>query len=226
MEQLPLYLPIAFGGIVLLSLYLFVNAHPKKGLLITVALGLILVQSILSINGFYTDTQSMPPRFGLLILPPLLGLILLFVLPKGRAFLQEFDLGALTLLHVVRLPVEIVLFDLAAHAMISPHMTFEGRNFDIVMGISAPLMWYLYTRKKSLSSTFLLIWNSAGILLLLNVVIHAILSVPTPFQQLSFEQPTIAPTLFPFTLLPGFVVPVVLWSQVITIWKLRKGERI
>ena len=101
-------------------------------------------------------------------------------------------------------------------------MTFEGRNFDILAGITAPIMYYLVFVKQSMSKKTLLFWNFACLALLLNIVINAILSAPLPFQQFAFEQPNIAILYFPFNLLPSIVVPVVLFAHLVAIRRLLK----
>jgi hypothetical protein len=63
----------------------------------------------------------------------------------------------------------------------------------------------------------LLAWNILGLILLLNVVIHGILSVPFPFQQFGLDQPNIAMLHAPYLLLPGLIVPVVLFSHLAAI---------
>ncbi len=70
----------------------------------------------------------------------------------------------------------------------------------------------------------LLAWNIAGMVLLLNIVINAILSVPGPLQQFGFERPNIAVVQYPYSWLPTFIVPVVLFSHLaairqLTIWR-------
>ncbi|MEM9987092.1 MAG: hypothetical protein AAF804_18515, partial [Bacteroidota bacterium] len=45
----------------------------------------------------------------------------------------------------------------------------------------------------------------------------AILSAPLPFQQLAFEQPNVAVLRFPYVLLPGVVVPLVLLSHLLSL---------
>lgn len=99
-------------------------------------------------------------------------------------------------------------------------MTFEGRNFDILSGISAPIVAYLVFTKKTLSHNFLLIWNFICLGLLINIVTNALLSAPFPIQKLAFEQPNIAILHFPFSWLPTFVVPVVLLGHLVSIRQL------
>ncbi|MFC3880071.1 hypothetical protein ACFOSV_07785 [Algoriphagus namhaensis] len=126
-----------------------------------------------------------------------------------------------TFLHAVRLPVEIVLYGLFTHQMIPELMTFEGRNFDILMGITAPIIGWLVI-KKNINKKILLAWNVIGLCLVLFILGNGILSAELPFQQFGFEQPNRAINYFPFVLLPATIVPIVIWTHLIDILKLRK----
>ena len=66
----------------------------------------------------------------------------------------------------------------------------------------------------------LLVWNVCCLLILGVTVSVAIMSMPTPFQQFGFDQPTVAVFYFPFVWLPGIVVPVVYFSHLVAIRKL------
>jgi hypothetical protein len=57
------------------------------------------------------------------------------------------------------------------------------------------------------------IWNWICLALLLNIVVRAVLSAPSPIQQFAFDQPNIAILHFPFVFLPGFIVPAVLFCH-------------
>ena len=164
----------------------------------------------------------MPPRFVLLVLPPLVVIIILFVTHSGRRFIDSLFLKTLTQLHVVRIFVEIILFWLLIYKYVPKLMTFEGRNFDILAGLSAPVIAYYGFTKNTLSKKFMLVWNIVCLLLLLNIVINAVLSAPFPFQQFAFDQPNIGVLYFPFVWLPAFIVPVVLFSHLVSIRRLSK----
>jgi hypothetical protein len=99
-------------------------------------------------------------------------------------------------------------------------MTFEGRNFDILSGLSAPFIYYFGFVKRRLSNALILGWNFICLALLINIVANAILSVPTPFQKFAFDQPNIGVLYFPFNLLPACVVPLVLLSHLVAIRRL------
>jgi len=101
-------------------------------------------------------------------------------------------------------------------------MTFEGRNFDILSGITAPVIYYFGFKGKGLNTKLLLTWNFICLTLLINIVINAILSVPFSFQKFGFDQPNIALLYFPFIWLPCCIVPLVLLAHLASIRKLLK----
>jgi len=135
-------------------------------------------------------------------------------------------LKTLTLMHSIRIPVEITLFFVYSAGLIPVLMTFEGNNFDIISGLTAPLIFYFVFILEKLNKTVLLLWNFLCLGLLINVLIIAILSAQTPFQKLAFDQPNIGVTFFPFIWLPCVVVPIVLIGHLSAIRQLLKTNRI
>ena len=224
MENLPTYISIVFGLTTILTVGLFYKStnHSKKSLLIL--LTWLALQAIIGLSGFYTVTDTIPPRFLLLVLPPILLIIGLFTTSKGRQFIDSLDLKTLTILHIVRVPVEIVLFWLFVNKTVPELMTFEGRNFDILSGLTAPIIFYFGFIKKQLGRKVILIWNFICLGLLFNIVANAILSAPFPFQKFAFDQPNIAILYFPFVWLPCCVVPLVLLSHLAAIRQLLKSH--
>lgn len=182
-------------------------------------------QTVLAVSAFYLQTNTIPPGILLLVLPPLVLITLLFVTQSGRRFIDGLDIRFLTLLHIVRVPVEIVLFCLFLSKMVPQLMTFEGRNFDILAGITAPFVYYFGFVKKVLPKKILLAWNFICLGLLLNIVVNAALSAPSVVQQFAFDQPNIAILYFPFNLLPSVIVPVVLFSHLVAIRRLLKYKK-
>ena len=213
-NQLPLYVNVVFGLTTLLTLWLlYIAAHESKTIL-GISLGWLALQAVLGLSGFYLQTQSLPPRFPALVIPPLLLMITLLATGRGRRFIDHLRLDQLTLLHTVRIPVELVLFWLFIGRAVPQLMTFEGRNFDIISGLTAPLVYYFGFVKKRIGRPFLLLWNLACLGLLLNIVANAVLSTPSRFQAFAFDQPNIALLYFPYVWLPSFIVPVVLLAHV------------
>jgi hypothetical protein len=207
--------------VVVVAGVLLIQAAPQHKQWVTRILGfLILAQSGAAFSGFYLDSQSMPPRFALAILPSVIIIVGLFTFKKGKEFLDTLDLRFLLMIHFLRIPVEWCLYDLYQQAMIPEIMTFEGRNFDILIGITAIIIYLITYTFKRYNRALLIIWNVIGMIFLLNIVVHAILSVQSPIQQFGFDQPNRAVLEYPFVLLPAVVVPLVMLSHLATLRKL------
>lgn len=218
-EGMPFYISALFIATTLLTLFLMYKASGSSRICLMFAIGWLTLQGLLGYSWFYLVTDTMPPRAMLMIGPPMLVIILIFCTRWGRKFVDGFNATTLTWLHVVRVPVEIGLFFLAAQAVIPYVMTFEGRNFDIIAGVTAPIIAWYGMKKKRIPRGFILLWNFVCIGLLLNVVLHGLLSIPSVIQQLEFEVPNIGLLYFPFNWLPSFIVPVVLFSHLVSIRK-------
>jgi hypothetical protein len=219
MENLSLITSIGFLITTALSIYLLYKASNSKTLTLILIVWAI-VQSIIANSGFYLISDTIPPRFLLMVGPPMVSILLIFATKKGKQFISTFDLKALTLLHTVRIPVELVLYSLFLQKLVPELMTFSGRNWDILSGISAVLIYLLVIKKDKINTSLALAWNFIGLGLLLNIVINAILSAPFVFQQFAFEQPNIGVLMFPYNLLPAVIVPIVLFSHLISIKQL------
>jgi hypothetical protein len=220
MSSLPFALDGIFIGTTLLGVWFFYQAANHSERVLGVLGIWLLLQSVLALGGFYTVTDSRPPRLLLALLPPFLLLATLFTTEAGRRFVGGLRLDWLTLLHVVRVPVELVLLWLFLQKAVPQLMTFEGRNYDVLAGLSAPVVYYLAFRSRQLSWRGLLLWNIGCLLLLLNIVVNAVLSAPSVVQQFAFDQPNVAIQHFPFIALPSCLVPLVALSHLVAIRRL------
>lgn len=219
----PIYIPLIFGIATLITVAIFhyalIRTVPTQRAT-AITFGLVLwsvVQSILALIGFYTNNlDALPPRIILILAPTLLVILWLFSWKKGREFINQLPLVPLTYLSIIRIPVEIVLYWLYLHQAVPELMTFAGRNFDILAGITAPFAAYFGLQQK-IRPGVMLIWNIVSLGLLLFIIANAILSAPTPIQKFGFDQPNVALLYFPFVLLPAVVVPVVLFSHLVAL---------
>lgn len=205
-----------FISITLLSILLFFFAIglDKRAFLLIILW--IIAVGVISYSGFFTNTSAKPPRF--LLVP--LGVVLISIFLLKRVNKKELNFNFLLAIHILRLPVELVLYQLFLQKQVPILMTFKGWNFDILMGISAVfILLYFLISKKKLSLSFILVWNTSGLFLLANIGIIGILSAPLPIQQFAFDQPNIAVLQFPFIFLPAIVVPLVFLSHILTIKK-------
>ena len=234
LQNIPSYISIIFEITSFLTLVLFYYAVKKSSNDIykskASSIGIVLIiwliiQAALALNNFYnTNTTAFPPKFLLLIFPPFITIAILFVTKNGRSFIDSLSLVHLTYLNIVRIPVELVLYWLCINKAVPELMTFAGRNFDILSGITAPFIAYFGLQQKKLSKKFILIWNCIALALLINIVINAVLSAPFAFQKFAFEQPNIAVLNFPFNWLPAFIVPVVLFTHLVSIRQLSRDK--
>lgn len=231
-ENLPQYISTVFILTTFLSVGIFLfavkrsvfDSFPAKLLSFLTAFW-IFFQAFAGLSGFYQKIDAMPPRIILFgVLPAILLIVVYFIFAR-KNFIEKLPLRILTLLHIVRIPVEIVLLWLFQQKMIPQAMTFEGRNFDILAGITAPLIAWLAFRNEKINRPLLIVWNVAALGLLINIVAHAVLSFPFPLQQISFDQPNRAVLYFPFVWLPTLIVPIVLFSHLSSLWQLLKNPQ-
>lgn len=194
-------------------------------LLVLIPLWMIL-QAVIGVSGFYQVTEGvLPPRIALAGVLPANLVILGYFIFFRQQFVEKLPLQWLTLLHMIRIPVELVLYWLFLGKAVPEVMTFAGRNFDIVSGILAPVVYFAAFRNGVTNRRILIAYNVLGLILLANIVTTAVLSLPTPMQLLAFDQPNRAVLYFPYVWLPSVVVPIVLFSHLAALWQLLcKGD--
>ena len=161
MDNIPFYISLVFGLTTCLTILFFYHASGRSGMVAGIIIAWAAIQSIIASTGFYTVTNSVPPRFALLLFPPLLTILLLFITAGGRSVIDKFNATWLTWLHIVRIPVEFILYWLFLYKQVPALITFEGKNFDIISGITAMFIAYFGYQRKQLRKPVLLIWNIA-----------------------------------------------------------------
>jgi hypothetical protein len=165
-----------------------------------------LAQYLLGKYGFFVQgLGDIPPRIMLFVVPNVLFLLYLAFSQKGKQLSIQFGLVFLSAVQVFRLGVEMVLWQLDARELLPSVMSFEGRNFDVLVGLTAPAVAYLYSRGK-ISTRWMVAWNISGLVLVTNVVVHGMLSVPG-IEVIQTNVPNFIVSYAPFNLLPGVLVP-------------------
>ena len=200
--------------VVVASLILFYLGAGKNRRIWMFLVPWVLVTGLLADNGFFLNLDTQPPRFAFILIGAVLLCFLLF------HFLKQSNVnpGFLLAVHLLRIPVEIVIYQQYVEGNVPVYMTFAGWNFDIVVGISALLIFYYrFISGKFPRKEFMLLWNIAGILFLGFIVTIAVLSSPLPLQVLAFDQPNVMVLMFPYVWLPAIVVPLVLMSHILMI---------
>lgn len=181
----------------------------------------LLFTAALSISGFVKDFSSMPPRFVIVVLPPMVFVLYMISGKKLNRLLHSVSQDWLIGIQTFRILMEILLWMLFLDLIIPEQMTFEGRNFDILAGLSAPfIVWYF---RKTKSKKMLIVWNILCLLLLMNIVTVALLSAPLPIRYFMNEPANTVIARFPWVWLPGFVVPVAYTMHFLSLKKLMMG---
>ena len=221
MENLPVFTSLFFVMATGLAVYMIYRASRNSKVVLLLILAWLVLQAVLSLSGFYQLSGTVPPRVILLILPPTLLCLILFLLPRGKRFIDRLNPATLTLLHIVRIPVEITLYLLFLEKQVPRLMTFAGGNYDIFSGLTAPVIYYFGFIKNRLPKEIILTWNFICLGLLLSIIYHALLSAPSPIKRFAFDQPNLAIRDFPYAWLPSCIVPLVLFSHLAVIRQLR-----
>ncbi len=227
MGDLPAYVSIVFilttftavGFLVYAIKVVGTDKLPSRILIFILPLW-IFFQAVLALGGFYQETGSVPPRLMIFGVFPALLLIIGYFVFFRSSFVERLPLSVLTLLHVIRIPVEMVLYWLFIGGQVPEEMTFEGRNFDILSGILAPIVYLAAFRGNNTNRWLLIAFNLLGLVLLANIVGTAIMSFPSPMQTMAFDQPNRAVLYFPYIWLPSIVVPIVFFAHLAGSWRL------
>jgi len=187
---------------------------------------LIIVQSVLAAKGFFVQTiQNTPPPAGLAIL--LITTMTLYVALRYQPFktLSATDTIKLTYLQTFRFPLEMIFIWLLSYQAIPLEMTFEGRNPDILIGLTAPAVAFAVERKW-LPLRALVIWNFIGLGFLLNIMTVAILCLPTNFRVFYESVPNEFVLYFPYNLIPVVLVMMALFLHVLSLKTLLRKAKV
>jgi hypothetical protein len=182
----------------------------KKGYIIRIVITLVawtIFVSVWSLSGKMSDFSIFPLNFLPVILIPLIAAVIFISSKALGEVLRHIPPYRLIRLQSFRFFVEVLLWLLFVAQLLPVQMTFEGRNLDILAGFTAPIIAVLASKGK-ISNTGIIVWNLICLALLLNIVITAILSTPSPWRVFMNEPANYIVTYFPISLLPGLLVPL------------------
>ena len=177
-------------------------------------------------NGFFAVTTSFPPRLIISIVIPTIAIILFSFSTIGVRLLNAVPAHSLILMQSFRIVVEILIWYTYVESKLPIQMTWEGKNADILSGLLAlPAGYYLWKYKKD-SPKLVLAYNLTGIALLLNILIVAVLSFPTPVRYFTNEPSNIIISRFPYIVLPGVLVPIAIAMHIFSLRKMALNRNI
>ena len=164
--------------------------------------------------GLVRNFQHAPPPMFMLLLAAVALTVVTALSRIGSRLVAEAGIVWLVGVQAFRIAVEIFL-DWGHQVNLVPvQMTFEGRNCDIVSGVSAAGVAWLAAKGRA-PRWLILLWNCVGLALLLNIVVIAILSMPTPLRRFHNEPANTFVAYLPYIWLPTFLVQLALFGHLL-----------
>ncbi|HEY8510761.1 MAG TPA: hypothetical protein VIL31_02310 [Cyclobacteriaceae bacterium] len=180
------------------------------------AVWLIFV-TIMSRSGTLADF-SLPPRVPLfIVIPAVIAGIIFTGRPSFRSALEKAPLYVPVFFTSFRIIVELLIYGAYRMGIFPERVTFEGLNFDMLVGLSAIPVGYLLL-KGNLSRRGLLIWNIAA-LAVLSLTVYSFVSTYYFSDYTSTGSTDFVK--FPYVLLAAVLLPVAVFLHVFSIRQTR-----
>lgn len=184
----------------------------------------VLTAAWLTTTGLLTTWEGFrsfqpPPPFAVTVTTGLVGIAILVFSPLGTELVKNLTLGGLVLFQAFRFPLELLMHRAYTEGLMPPQMSYSGRNFDILTGISALILGIVLYRRE-LSQSIVWAWNVIGFGLLVNIVSVALLSAPSPFRQFHNDPPNVWVLDVPFVWLPMVMVLAAFFGHLMVARKL------
>jgi hypothetical protein len=163
------------------------------------------------------------PALGLTVALPVVALVGAFLaVPSVRNAMLATPLPALVAVNAIRVLGVTFLILYAEGRLPAPFAQSAGWG-DIFAGVTAlPVAWSI-ARFGARARTLTYLWNAIGLADLLAAVTLGPLSAPGPLQV--FGPPTSAlMTTLPWLIIPGFVVPSLIFIHIVIFYRLAKTE--
>ena len=155
------------------------------------------------------------PALGLTVLLPVAALVSAYLaLPSVRNAMTTTPLPALIAIHAIRLLGVTFLVLYAQGRLPAPFAPSAGWG-DVFIGATAlPLAWAV-ARFGARARPLVFLWNALGVADLVAAVTLGALSAPGPLQVFVGPPDSSAMTTLPWLLIPGFLVPILLFVHVV-----------
>jgi hypothetical protein len=167
-------------------------------------------------SGVLAEWTALPPRWPLLPLTALGTSILFGLTPMYRRLLAGLPPWQPVALQAFRLAVEIAFWRLRLEGFAPLQVTFEGRNFDAIVGFTAPVVatgiafgW--------LGTRITIAWNLFGLAMLVNAIGTVASSTPGPLHLNWPGEPFTAIAAWPVIWIPALLAPIGISLHVVSI---------
>ena len=147
-----------------------------------------------------------------------------FSLSPIRDAMLAIPLPALVAVNAIRVLGVIFVILHAAGELPAPFAPSAGWG-DILVGVTAlPVAWSML-RFGARARPLALLWNTIGIADLINAVALGALSAPGPIQVFAGPPSSAAMTTLPWLMIPGFLVPCLMFIHIVIFYRLAKEAR-
>jgi hypothetical protein len=185
------------------------------GSLVVIA-GWLLLTAGLAQSGVLSVWDAKPPRFPLIPIAALISIVLINRSGLFRKLLAMTPRHWPVAMQSFRIGVELAFWGLFASGGAPVQVTFEGRNIDALVGLTAPLMAVAIAR-FGLGPRAVIAWNIAGLGILFNAIFTTLTSMPGPLHLNWPGEPFTAFATGPFVWIPAFLAPLAIFLHVFSI---------
>jgi hypothetical protein len=164
--------------------------------------------------------ESRPPTMPIIMIAGLVLAVVVSTSRLGRQLATGLPLAALVGAQAFRFPLELMLHRAYVEGLMPVQMSFSGFNLDILTGLSAVVVAIALANNPR-RLVVARIWNTAGIVLLVNIVTIAVLSAPTPIRVFRNEPANVFITRAPRVWLPTVFVVAAIVGQILVYRRLK-----
>lgn len=170
--------------------------------------------------------RSLPPKIPLLIIAPLFLFTGIFLYRNRHSrILHTIPFYLPIAYQSFRAVIEILFYFSYLKGWYPIEVTFEGSNYDILLGLSAPIIALYAYKKADSEKSFkcLIYWNIIGLIVVGNAAFTFITTFYFPSVWGANESLMSNEFLtFPLLLLPAFFMPSAIFMHILSIIQLRK----
>jgi len=173
-------------------------------------------------SGWLLPRAGPPLPFAIMVVSVLAGGVLVARSRVGDRLARGLPLAYLVGFQAFRLPLELAMHRAYTEGLMPAQMSYSGRNFDIVTGITA-LVLGLVMAWRPVPRAVVAAWNVLGLMLLWNILGVAILSTPV-FAYFGPDRLNVWVMWMPYTLLPAVMV-LAAWAGHLIVFRALQPSR-
>lgn len=213
--EFPSYVPITVVACALVGALFGIFSADNK--FVTSGIVAIWCGALVGINYLIKGTVPVFELLASITILPFLLLTAMSFLPASRPFVRGLKDEQIHYLHLWRVPFAFVLLWFYQAGITPIDLTFEGFNYDVIIGLTAPVIGSLAFSQKMLTKEIVLGWNAIGALLLLISMVLVLLEIQSnPVSAFQFQR-------LPYLLLLGFLMPLSLFAHALSAYRIIKG---